>query len=402
MAAARSVLYFSNSLVRGGAEEHVLTLLRGLDRTLFRPHLVCTPEVASALRPDLPRDVEVTPLRLRRPGHLGAALRLARLLRARRVDVLHSHLFYASLFASPVGRLCRVPLIVETPHVREHWRRGRLKGHFVVDRLAGRCVDRYIAVSEANARYLVGEKGLPARKVTVIHNGCDLGRFDPARRPPPGLRERLGFGPADPVLLVLGRLEPQKGQRVLLEALPAVRERFPRCRLVCAGEGALRGELEALAQSLGLDEAVRFVGFQADVGEWLALADLTVLPSFYEGLPLAAIESLAAGRAVVATAVDGTPEVVVDGRTGLTVPPGDAAALARALCRLLTDAEERLRLGRAGREWVTEHFDQRQQVVRTQDLYLAARVEIAPSPRPVPAAASLGASRPERARTERR
>jgi hypothetical protein len=98
-----SVLYFSNSLVRGGAEEHILTLLRGLDRTRFRPHLACTPEVERELRADLPEDVQLTPLRLRRPRHVGAALALARLLRDRQVDVLHSHLFYASLFASPVA-----------------------------------------------------------------------------------------------------------------------------------------------------------------------------------------------------------------------------------------------------------------------------------------------------------
>jgi len=115
-----SILYFSNSLVRAGAEEHVLTLLHGLDRQLFRAHLVCMPEVAEQVRRDLPGDVELTVLRLRRPRQVGAALRLGRLLRAQRIDILHSHLFYASLFASPIGWLCRVPVIIETPHLSEH------------------------------------------------------------------------------------------------------------------------------------------------------------------------------------------------------------------------------------------------------------------------------------------
>lgn len=367
-----SVVYFSNSLVRGGAEEHILTLLRGLDRDRFRTHLVCTPEVGRELRRDLPDDVEMTLLRLRRPGDAAAALALARLLRARRTDILHSHLFYASLFASPVGWLCRVPAIVETPHVRERWRQGRIKGRFVVDRLIGRFVDRYIAVSRANARYLVEQKGLPARKITMIANGCDVGRFDPGHRPPPGLRESLAIGSSDPVALVVGRLEPQKGHRVLLDAFPEVRRRFPRARLVCVGEGALRGELESHARGLGLSGAVHLVGYQRNVADWLALADVSVLPSFYEGLPLAAIESLAAGRPVVATGVDGTPEVVVHGQTGLVVPPGDATELAEAVCRLFSDPDEGRRLGLAGRARVTEHFDQRQQVRRTQDLYTGA------------------------------
>lgn len=364
-----SVLYFSNTLARGGAEEHILTLLRGLDRRQFRPLLVCAPEVAEQLRPDLPRDVELIPLRLRKPAHLPAALRLARILRQRQVGILHSHLFYSSLFASPIGWLCGVPLIVETPHVREQWRHGWLKGRFVVDRLAGRFVHRYIAVSEANARYLVEEKGLPARKVSVVHNGCDVVRFKPGRRAPDGFRQNLGFGPQDPVLLVVGRLEPQKGHLVLFEALPAIRREFPAVRVVCVGEGALRSELEQRVDGLGLRDAVRFVGQHPNVDDWLALADVSILPSFYEGLPLVAIESLAAGKPMVATAVDGTPEVVVDGATGLTVPPGDHAQLARAICRLLGDPLLRDKLSRAGRHWVLERFTQDRQIQRTETLY---------------------------------
>jgi len=363
------VLYFSNALTRGGAEEHILTLLRGLDCRQYRPLLACTPEVAEQLRSDLPGHVELITLRLRKPGHLAAALRLARFMCERRVDILHSHLFYASLFASPIGWLCRVPLIIETPHVREQWRQGWFKSRFIVDRLIGRFVQQYIAVSEANAQYLLEEKRLPARKITVIHNGCDIARFDPDRLPPSGLRRSLGFGPRDPVLVVAGRLEPQKGHRVLLDALPAVLHEFPRARLVCVGSGSLRSELKARVRDLGLGDSLRFVGQQSNIPDWLALADLTVLPSLYEGLPLVAIESLAAGRPMVATAVDGTPEIVVNGETGVTVPPGDARALAQAICRLLGDPMLRERLARRGREWVLERFSAEQQIRRTEILY---------------------------------
>jgi glycosyltransferase involved in cell wall biosynthesis len=366
-----NVLHFTNMSTRGGAEEHILTLFRRMDRTRFRLHLACPPEAAELLARDLPADVEVIPLCLRGPTEMGGALRLADVLRRRRIDVLHSHLFYSSLFASPVGRACGVPLIVETPHVRELWRRGRLKRSYVVDRLAARFVDRFIAVSKANARYLVEEKGLPAGKVVVVENGCDLRRFADSGAAST-VRQELGLRGQDRVLLVVGRLEPQKGHRVLLDALPAVRAEFGSAIVVCVGEGGERAALEAQAVRLGVEGAVRFAGFRSDVQRWLAAADVVVLPSFYEGLPLAAIEALAASRPVVATAVDGTPEVIVDGQTGLTVPPGDAKGLAAAIARLLREPLLAHRLGQAGRRRVEERFDETRQVRMTEQLYSSA------------------------------
>jgi glycosyltransferase involved in cell wall biosynthesis len=213
---------------------------------------------------------------------------------------------------------------------------------------------------------------LPRRKIVVIHNGCNLARFEPFRRPPVGLKASLGFREDDPVLVVAARLEPQKGHRVLLKALRAVRREFPQVRLLCLGEGRLREELESQVCDLGLEGSVHFLGYQSNVENWLALADLTVLPSFWEGLPLAAIESLAAGRPVVATAVDGTPEVVIDGKTGFTVPPANPERLAGAICRLLREPGLRKLMGEAGRNWAMEHFTQERQIRQTQDLYLRA------------------------------
>jgi glycosyltransferase involved in cell wall biosynthesis len=366
-----NVLHFTNMSTRGGAEEHILTLLRRSDRTRFRLHLACPPEAVELLAADVPADVEMVPLCLRKPSEVGGAVKLADTLRRRRIDILHSHMFYSSLFASPVGWACGVPLIVETPHVRERWRRGRLKRSYVVDRLAARFVDRFIAVSRANARYLVEEKGLPAHKVVVVENGCDMRRFDSSATAGTA-RHELGLSAQDRVLLVVGRLEPQKGHRVLLEALPAVRAEFPSARLVCVGEGDERRALEVQAARLGIGSAVRFTGFRPDVPRWLSAADVVVLPSFYEGLPLAAIEALAASRPVVATAVDGTPEVVVDGQTGLTVPAGDVASLAGAISRLLREPLLARRLGQAGRRWVEERFDEERQVRMTERLYSGA------------------------------
>ncbi len=365
-----SILYFTITTVRAGVEEHILTLLRGLDQKVFRPCLACPRALAEALQPDLPPDVDVLTVSPFEDGYLRAGLRLANYCRTHRIDILHSHIFRSSLFASPIGWLCRVPLIVETSHGREAWRRGWLKSSFLPDRAISGFVDSVIAVSEANGRFLVETKRLPARKVAVIRNGCDLWQFDPQRRVPEGMWEMLDLTPGDPVLLVIGRLEPQKGHHVLLDAMPSVAAEFPRVCLVCLGEGSLRPVLEMQVRRMQLQDRVRFAGFHANVPDWLALADVTVLPSFYEGLPLVAIESLAAGRPMVASAVDGTPEVVTDGETGFTFPPGDSVRLADAICRLLRDPDLRRRMAMLGRERVLEHFSQEQQVRETEKLYL--------------------------------
>jgi glycosyltransferase involved in cell wall biosynthesis len=370
-----SLMLFTNATARGGAEEHMLTLLHGLSRSHFRLYLVCPGEVAEKLEKDLPPDVELIPLSLQNPKQLNVARRFAQILRDRQVQILHSHRFYSSLFASPIAAFCRVPVIIETPHLSERWRQGWCTSHFVVDRLVGRFVDYYIAVSQANACYLAKEKGLPVKKIVVIRNGCDIQRFEHIQQPAAGLKTSISFSEEDRVVVIAARLEPQKGHAVLLRALPRILREFSEVRLVCLGDGCLRSELGSLAESLGLRHAVRFVGHQSNVGDWLAMAEFSVLPSLWEGLPLIAIESLAAGRAVVATGVDGTPEVVVHGKTGLIVPPNDSESLANAICCLLRDPALSAKMGRAGREWVSEQFTQERQIRQTEEVYLRALEE---------------------------
>ena len=365
--------YFSNATARGGAEEHILTLLHGLDRSLFQPFLICSLTVAEKLGKDVPEDVVVMPLSFGKLSEFRGAFRLAKLLRENKIQILHSHLFYSSLFASPVGWLCGIPAILETPHLRELWREGKRwpKSSFAIDRLVGKCVDAYIAVSKANGAYLHDIKKLPARKIHVVQNGSDLKRFRPDHQAPAGMRESLGFDAKDPVMLVPARLEPQKGHRVLFDALPAVLREFPKARIVCAGEGTLLGKLQDQVKHLKLEGNVSFVGRQQKLEDWLALCDFTILPSFFEGLPLVAVESLAAGRPMVATAVDGTPEVLLNEKTGLTVPPGDAAALAAAIIRMLREPEMRRAMAEAGHRWALECFTQDLQIKKTQELYVA-------------------------------
>jgi glycosyltransferase involved in cell wall biosynthesis len=365
------LMMFTSAVARAGVEEHIIELLRGLDRRLFCLHLACPDVLLEKFGDDIPKDVRVTSVMLEQLTDVRGAIVLARTLWQRKIQILHSHMFRGSLFASPIGRLCLVPVIIETPHVRETWRKGWIKSHFVIDRTVSHLINRYIAVSEANARYLIEQKRIPARKISIIQNGCSMERVDPSKAHPDGIRESLGFSNDDFVLIAMARLEPQKGHRILLQALALLHAQFTNIKLICLGTGALQDELAKLTRELGLEAIVRFVGFRSNVADWLAAADVGVLPSFYEGLPLAAVETLAAGLPIVATAVDGTPEVVVDGETGLLVSPGDPAAIAEAISRLVRQPELRRKLASAGRDRVLKHFTIQRQVEQTSNLYLS-------------------------------
>ncbi len=247
-----------------------------------------------------------------------------------------------------------------------------------------RRADEIICVSEDLARS-VRRLGADPDRVTVVHNGLDLSLFDAAPRPGGRLRRlgdglrRLGDGHR---LLWVGRLSREKGLPSLLEALPRVLEGFPDAHLTLVGEGEDEPGLRALAHGLGLDEAVTFAGPCAhdEVPGFLADADLFVFPSLQEGLGIAALEAMAAGLPVVASSAGGIPEVVEDGETGLLVPPGDPAALAEAIRRILGDPPLAARLGAAGRRRAHERFSRERQIRLTLEVYERALRARGPAP----------------------
>jgi glycosyltransferase involved in cell wall biosynthesis len=225
-------------------------------------------------------------------------------------------------------------------------------------------------IVNADALRLEGEqRGMRCRWV-LLQNGVDTEHF---RLPPADAQARaaLGLDPRQPVVGTIGRLEDRKGHDQLLRAagemLAGANGRRP--QLVIVGDGPLRESLAGQARTLGVADSVRFEGTVADVRPVLAAMDVFVLPSRAEGMSNALMEAMAAGRPVVATAVGGNTEVVTDGETGLLVPPGNPAAIARAVDGLLGDPERASRLGAAARQFVTHHFGARARVAELERLY---------------------------------
>ncbi len=366
----RNILFFLNSTVRGGVEEVVLSLVRGLPTDRFSPHLAAPPALLELLREDLNvPGLKVLPIELRSWRQWRQVAELAGYLRLHKIEIVNAHLFYATFFAAPIARLAGVPYVVETTHGPESWRRSLWKRSCLVDRAVELFVTLNIAVSEANRRYLEGTKRYPSRKLRVVPNGRDLSGYD---KVPPAkvaeLRDRLGISSNERVAVVVGRLEEQKGHRYLLDALPEVVSVWENFKVVFVGEGSLRSQLQQDCQKLRLDRHVVFAGHCADVKPFYALAEFVILPSLYEGMPLVAIEAGAAGRALVATSVDGTVEVVEPGKTGLLVPKESPEHLAAAISDLLAHSRKGVAMGFAARKRIERLFSLERQIAETTRL----------------------------------
>jgi glycosyltransferase involved in cell wall biosynthesis len=366
------VLHVSSAESRGGNEEGVLSLLRNFDRSKFSPMLACPPALIRAYGKDLEGlDINVYPLpALSRPYQFGAIRRLTHILRTVKPDVVHTHLFVTSLCAAPVARLCGVPVVIESCRIREAWRRGLFKSYWI-DRYVNRFVDANIAISESLRGYLTKIKGFPREKVFVIRNGRELCRVLADSGKDAGeLRREFGVPTDHLVICIPGRLEVQKGHHYLLEALPVVLSRFPNVRVLLLGDGSLRDQLQTEIHHRGLQDYVLLTGYRQDVYDIIRISDLVVLPSMFEGLPLVAIEAGALGRPIVATAVDGTPEVVLHEKTGWLVPPANGEELAQAICMFLGDPELRRRCGERARHYILQEYSFERVIKETENLYL--------------------------------
>lgn len=355
------------SLAPGGTERLVIEICRHLAGRV--DSFVCCLDEPGAWAEELaPLDIPVISLS-RQPGfHPALALELARVITARRIDVVHCHHYSPYVYGLLATLLHPRVRLVFTEH-------GRLSNVGVspkrrlVNPILARWPARLCAVSADLRQHMVAE-GFPARRVEVIYNGIAAGeRPRPAERH--AAREALGLAADALVVGTVGRLDPVKDLPALLRAHAVLLSGHPAARLVIVGDGPERDALRADAQALDIADAVVFTGYRADVRAVMPAFDVYANSSAYEGVSLTILEAMAAGLPVVATRVGGNPEVVIDHETGRLVP-GQARALAGALMELAGNPAKRHAMGAAGRWRVKRHFS----LARMADQYAAAYLGI--------------------------
>jgi glycosyltransferase involved in cell wall biosynthesis len=354
-----AVAHLIHSVAHGGPDTIVLNWIRALDRTLYTPYLVCFADsdthrerefVDSARAAGL--DVHFIGWNRRKP-FLRAARELAAFLRAKDVRILHCYNTYSDIVGVLAKWMTGVR-IVTTLWVWGHpgWKRRLIQ---LAERMVLPFFDVVSAQSE-DARRDTVQPFLPLERIRLLICGYSERHVEYAPAEREARRAELGATKDDVVLVNLARFWPEKAHEVTLRAFQIVLRTHPQARLWLVGGGPELGAMQQLARDLGVTHRVDFLGFRRDLPELLALADIQVHPSHTEGLPLAVCAGMAAAKAIVATRVGGVPEVIHDGATGLLVPPGDPAAVARAVSALIEAPARRAALGAEALRFLREEY----------------------------------------------
>ncbi|MCL5289999.1 MAG: glycosyltransferase [Firmicutes bacterium] len=339
----KKILHIIGNLEVGGAEADLIAKTIALkDQYQFQ---VLTLLQKGALAERLEKaGIEVIAGGMKHKMDVGAVLRMIRIVRRERPDLIHAHMFYSYLIAHIMrllGLIRHVVYTIQKEAARANWLEIQL------EKLLRPHTARILASSQ-QVLTSYRKLGVNGRNMIPFYNSIDFSRFASGRNL---IHEELGFG-TTPVIGTVGRLLPVKGHRYLIEALPDILQAYPDLKCVIIGDGDEKNALVELAEKLKVTEAVCWLGARRDIENFIPYLDIFVMPSLSEAFGIAAAEASACGVPVVASAVGGLPEVIVNGTTGVLVPPGNAKAISKEVKRLLSEEQTRIAMGLAGKNHV--------------------------------------------------
>jgi glycosyltransferase involved in cell wall biosynthesis len=359
-ASATPVMLVARELGLGGSERQLAETALVLDRARWQPHVACFTAGGFRERELSEAGVPVLELGVRSlvsGSVVAGSRRLGRYLACHGIQLVHAFDVPSDLFAVPVARLYRVPVVLASQRAHRNLTPG-ITRHLL--RLTDRIADAIVVNSQAVARELAAEDRVPPSAIRLAYNGLDTIVF---RREGP--RAQVPWTAGEPVIGVVCALRPEKGLPTLLEAFAKVRG----AKLLIVGSGPMLDELEGLARKLGLSDTCTFQPAVANTAEWLRAIDIFVLPSLSEALSNSLLEAMGCGCCPIASEVGGNPELVQDGVNGLLFPAGDAEALAARLRMVLEDLDLRTRLAATAEERARGEFSREGAAKRMGEIY---------------------------------
>lgn len=351
------------SLEFGGLEKVAIALADGVDKRKYRVIICCLDRLGDFAREAESRGITVI-LVGRKPGiDMSLPFRLSRIFKDEKIDIVHSHNFAPMLYGTIGAKMAKVRLILNTIHGREK----KIKHNYIWSKICG--FNDYVVTISQDARneFLKYAKIKPDR-VKVIHNGVDVFNII-TTTDNKAMKEKLGILSSDFVVGTVSRLSGEKDQFTLLKAFKEVANNLSNVRLVIAGDGKLKRELESYSAQLGISDKVLFLGFRNDIGDILPVFDVFVLTSLTEGISISLLEAMAASKPVVATRVGGNLEIIKDGETGYLVPPKNSREIANAIMLLLRDRDLSGRIGSEARNKVENYFSLNKMVSEYETFY---------------------------------
>ncbi len=350
------IIYVIPKMEVAGTEKHLYNLVKNLDRRIFSPHIICTWRLGRLGEKLRKEGFPITSLGYSKGYDPRIFFTLLRLFLKEKPSILQTYLFGFHLLAGLAGRIAGIPLIISTRRELAEWRRWY---HWLVEMWGNFFVDLIITCSEAVKSYTLLKEKMEGGKIRVIYNGVEWEKFTLSRR-----KKFKNVG-------MIANFYPEKGHLLFLKMAKKLLLKYPFLKFFVAGEGSLREKMERKAIEWSLKEKVKFLGLCPDIPELLRKLDIIVIPSLREGLPNVLLESLAAGKPVVASCVGGIPEVIKHRENGLLVKPGNVEELVQGVSFLLENPEEALKMGRKGRKDIQKFFSLTRMVEDYQNLYLS-------------------------------
>lgn len=346
----------------GGAERMFVELVTRLDRRFWEPRVFCLSAPGKLVERLNADNIPVVCFGVKNIRQIGVVWKLAWELKRFRPALVQCFLFHANVIGRLSAWWARVPHVVCGIRVAE--RRSRLR--LWLDKLTQVFVDHNVCVSRAVADFSIRNGRLTSNKVSVIPNAVDFKLFASAM---PIDRTSLGISADAPLVLFVGRFDPQKAPFVLLEAFKRLLARHPSWQLLFVGHGLLRDSMERWVEENRLSQRIQLIGWRPDVPQLLKAANCLVLPSLWEGMPNIVLEAMAAGLPVVVSQVEGTEELISPEETGLLVSPGSVDDLERAIEAILSDSELSKRVAKNAQQIVQKHFTFESMITAYEQLY---------------------------------